>query len=55
MGMCAACMCNIESGEQFVEKDKKWEPAFPLGEDEVMTCIGWVADTDEEIVLRTIY
>jgi len=23
MGMCAACMCNIESGEDYVEKDTK--------------------------------
>lgn len=54
-GMCAACMCNIISGSEFVKKDMRWEPSFPLGEDEVMTCIGGVLDTDETIILRTMY
>lgn len=55
MGMCAACMCNVEKWAKHIRKDMKWEPAFPLWEDEVMTCIGWVEDTDEEIILRTMY
>jgi len=54
-GMCAACMCHIVSGSEFIKKDTRWEPAFPLGDDEVMTCIGWVLDTDETIILRTMY
>lgn len=55
MWMCAACMCTIESGGEYVKKDTKGEPAFPLWEDEVMTCIGTVEDTDQEIVLKTMY
>ena len=54
-GMCGACMCQIESGDQYIVKDSKWEPAFPLWDDEVMTCIGWVKDTDSEIILKTMY
>ena len=55
--MCAACMCHIESGGENIEKDFRNEPAFPLGEDEVMTCIGGVIDDGEcdEIVLKTMY
>lgn len=29
-GMCAACMCTIEKGEELVVKDFRGEPAFPL-------------------------
>ena len=54
-GMCAACMCNIKEGWEFIKKDLKWEAAFPLWEDEVMTCIAWVTDTDETIILQTMY
>jgi ferredoxin len=38
-GMCAACMCHIQKGEEYIVKDFRTEPAFPLGNDEVMTCI----------------
>ncbi|NDK09545.1 (2Fe-2S)-binding protein [Candidatus Gracilibacteria bacterium] len=54
-GMCAACMCKIVSGSEHVIKNLRGEPAFPLGEDEVMTCIAGVKETDETIVLQTLY
>ena len=54
-GMCAACMCHIKEWQEDIQKDLKWEPAFPLWEDEVMTCIAWVSDTDTTIVLQTMY
>ncbi len=54
-GMCAACMCNIVQWSEHVIKNLRGEPAFPLGEDEVMTCIAGVKETDETIVLRTMY
>lgn len=54
-GMCAACMCRIESWEQYAKKDIRGEPAFPLAEDEIMTCIGWFEETDETIILKTMY
>jgi len=54
-GMCAACMCNITAGGEYVKKDMRWEPAFPLWEDEIMTCIGGVLDTQETIILKTMY
>ena len=54
-GMCAACMCHIESWSDAVVKDFRWEPAFPLWDDEVMTCIWSVLDTDNEVILKTLY
>ncbi len=59
-GICAACMCQIESGEEFINKSLRTEPWFPLGDDEVMTCI-WglnkeiTPDMEWEVVLKTIY
>ncbi len=53
-GMCAACMCYIEKWAEHVVKNLKWEPAFPLWEDEVMTCIAGVEETDEIIILQTM-
>jgi len=35
-------------------KNLRGEPSFPLGDDEIMTCIGWVTDTDEDIILQTM-
>jgi len=56
VGMCSACMCHIESWDEHLEKAFKWEPSFPLGDNEIMTCIGWLKSEDEwEIVLKTIY
>ena len=54
-GMCAACMCNIVSGWEYIKKDTRGEPSFPLGDDEMMTCIWGVLETDEVITLRTMY
>lgn len=55
-GMCAACMCTIEKGEEYILKDFRGEPAFPLGDDEVMTCIGGLKDIEDgEIILKTMY
>lgn len=54
-GMCAACLCNIVSGEEHFIKNLRGEPAFPLWEDEVMTCIAGIKETDEKIILRTMY
>lgn len=55
-GMCAACMCTIEKWEELIVKDFRWEPAFPLGDDEVMTCIAGLKDLEDgEIILKTMY
>ncbi len=54
-GMCWACMCHIESWEENVDKSFRWEPWFPLWDEEVMTCIAWLKDKDKDIVLKTIY
>ena len=54
-GICGACMCQIESGSENVNKSFRWEPGFPLWDDEVMTCIAWVINKDEDIILKTIY
>ena len=54
-GMCWACMCHIESWEENVDKSFRWEPWFPLADEEVMTCIAWLKDKDKDIVLKTIY
>lgn len=52
-GMCAACMCHVVNDSQVV-KNLRGEPAFPLWEWEIMTCIGWVIDTSDTITLRTM-
>lgn len=54
-GMCAACMCHIKNWEDSVNKSLRWEPAFPLGDNEIMTCIWWVEQSDEPIILQTMY
>ncbi|MDD3144933.1 MAG: 2Fe-2S iron-sulfur cluster-binding protein [Candidatus Gracilibacteria bacterium] len=54
-GICGACMCNIESGSENVEKSFRGEPGFPLGDDEVMTCIGGIKNKDIDVVLKTIF
>lgn len=56
--ICWACMCSIEKWQEFIKKDFKTEPWFPLWEDEVMTCIWWIISdesSNNEIVLKTIY
>ncbi len=54
-GICWACMCEIESWEENVNKSFRWEPWFPLWDEEVMTCIAGVKNTEKDIVLKTIY
>lgn len=51
---CAACLCTIEKGSEFINKELTTAPAFPLGDDEVMTCIAGVDETEEIITLRTM-
>lgn len=53
--MCWACMFSIESWWENVVKNLKWEPAFPLADEEVMTCIAWIKNDDTDIVLKNIY
>jgi len=52
--MCAACLCTIQSWQEHVVKNLRWEPSFPLWDEEIMTCIGGVKETDEEIILQTM-
>lgn len=54
IGICASCLCTAEQGSEHLIKNLTGEPAFPLAEEEIMTCIGWVADTEEEIILTTM-
>lgn len=54
-GICGACMCQIEAGEEYIDKSFKWEPGFPLAEEEIMTCIAGVKQGDGEIILKSIY
>lgn len=53
--MCWACMFKIESWWENVIKNLKWEPAFPLWEEEVMSCIAWIKDDKTDVVLQNIY
>lgn len=53
-GMCAACLCNAPAWDNNLNKSLRGEPAFPLWEWEIMTCIGWVVDTQETIILQTM-
>ncbi|MGB2111065.1 MAG: hypothetical protein ACPHY8_04270 [Patescibacteria group bacterium] len=49
-------MCEIEQGEEFVNKEATTAPGFPLADEEVMTCIAKVnSDEDGEIVLKSMY
>lgn len=52
--MCAACLCTIEQWENLILKDMKGEPAFPLWEEEVMTCIAGVKASEETLILQTM-
>ena len=54
-GMCAACMCHVEKGGEYLVKDFRTQPAFPLADDEVMTCIGALREGEGEVILRTLY
>lgn len=54
IGMCGACLCMSETSPELLNKSLRGEPAFPLWDEEIMTCIGWVIDTDETVILRTM-
>ena len=55
-GICGACMCEIESGAEFINKEATTAPGFPLADEEVMTCISKItSDQDWEIVLKSMY
>ncbi len=54
-GICGACICNIESWHEKIDKTFLTEPGFPLAEDEVMTCIWGITEENGEIVLKKIY
>lgn len=54
-GICWACMCEVESGAEHIEKNFSWEEWFPTDETEVMTCIAGLKDIKGDIVLKTIY
>lgn len=57
--ICAACMCEVESWGEFLDKSFSWEPWFPLWDEEIMTCIWWIKkneyNPDPLIELRKIY
>lgn len=55
-GICGACMCEIESWEEWVNKSFRWEPGFPLWDEEVMTCVAGInPDVQGDIILKKIY
>ena len=54
IGMCGACLCMSESNPDLLNKSLRGEPAFPLWDEEIMTCIWGVVDTPETVVLRTM-
>mgnify|MGYP002332256442 CR=1 FL=1 len=54
--ICGACMCEIEEGEELIEKEAVTASGFPLADEEVMTCIAKIKpDADGEIVLKSMY
>lgn len=54
-GMCSACMCEVETGLDQVDKSYMWEAAFPIDDTEVMTCIAGVKDLKEDITLKLMF
>ena len=54
IGMCWACMCMWVDWDTALNKSLRWEPAFPLWEWEIMTCIWWLEETDDTVVLQTM-
>jgi ferredoxin len=55
-GICWACICEIEKGEDNINKNFRGEPGFPMGDEEVMTCIAGVkADENDEVILKMMY
>jgi len=54
IGMCGACLCMSETDPKLLNKSLRGEPAFPLWDEEIMTCIWGVIETDEMVILRTM-
>lgn len=57
IGTCGACLCEIEQGSEYIDKSFRGEPAFPLDESEVMTCIAGLnknAPQEQTIILKRI-
>lgn len=55
-GICGACNCKVEEGRDQVNDSFRWEPGFPMEDDEVMTCIaGLKEDASGEVVLKMMY
>ncbi len=46
--ICWACIYKVNNGWENIIKDFKWSPWFPLWDDEVMTCIAWLQDSNSE-------
>lgn len=57
--ICGACMCEVESWSEFIDKEMRTAPGFPLADEEVMTCISGVkkdsVDQEWNIILKKIY
>lgn len=54
-GICGACMCEVETWAEALDKSFKGEEGFPTDDSEIMTCIWWVKDPNAEIILKSIY
>ncbi len=54
-GICGACMCEVESWWENIDKSFSGEEWFPTDDSEVMTCIAWIKDKDAEVVLKSMY
>ncbi|MCH8518279.1 2Fe-2S iron-sulfur cluster binding domain-containing protein [Candidatus Gracilibacteria bacterium] len=54
-GMCSACMCEVETGLTQVDKSFRGEPAFPVDDRELMTCIAGAREGSEDITLKLMF
>jgi len=54
-GMCSVCMCEIETWLEQVDKSFRGEPAFPVDDREVMTCIAGGREGAKDISLKMIF
>ena len=55
--ICGACMCEIESWEEFINKEATTAPGFPLADEEVMNYLSSKESNsmeEEEGTLRTM-
>lgn len=55
VGICWSCMCEIESWWKQIDKNYTWEWAFPVDDNEVMTCIAWGKKGSEDITLKMMF